>query len=81
MSERTPGKGQGDLRALIAKPRTVFVGRVQADEQFPGVHALLNGIAAEMGYDRQVVRGIEDRNRRPRFEVLRYIPRTESASR
>lgn len=75
------GSAADDIRAMIAKPRTVFVGRVQADEQFPGVHAQLNGIAAEMGYDRQVVQVIEDRNGRARFEVLRYIPRTESASR
>ncbi len=65
------------VRALVSKPRTVFIGRVRADEQFPGVHALLTRTAEEMGYSRQVLQVIEDRNRRPRFEVMRYAPRVE----
>ena len=64
--------GLDRIRSLIVRPRTVFVARTPADEVFPGVRTLLNSTAAEMGYSPGVVQVIDDRHRRPRFEVIRF---------
>jgi hypothetical protein len=61
------------VRSLIAGRQALFIGRARGDEKFPGVHARLTRTAEEMGYTRQVLETIYDRNRRPRFEVIRYV--------
>lgn len=61
------------VRTLISRGGTVFIGRTMADEKFPGVHARLTRTAEEMGYTRQLLETIYDRNHRPRFEVLRFV--------
>ena len=69
---QSPTVPQG-VRSLIAGRQALFIGHPQADEKFPGVHARLTRTAEEMGYTRQVLETIYDRNRRPRFEVIRYV--------
>lgn len=61
------------LRCLVAGGHSVFVGHAEGSEQFAGVHRRLDDIARGAGYSRQVLRVIDDRNQRPRFEVVRYV--------
>ena len=61
------------IRSLLSEPKTVFVDHAEGGEQFPGVRDRLGRIAAEAGYAKQVVTIISDRNKRPRFEISRYV--------
>lgn len=59
--------------SLIANRRTLFVGHTSGGEQFAGVQERVAAVAARAGYTKQVVKIIADRNRRPRFEIARYV--------
>ena len=61
------------IRGLVADERSVFVGHAEGSEQFAGVHRRLDEIAAGAGYSRRILAVIDDRNHRPRFEVVRYV--------
>jgi hypothetical protein len=60
------------IRSLITQPNTVFVDHAADSEQFPGVRQHLERIATEVGYRKEVIRIVKDRNYRPRFEISHY---------
>jgi 4-amino-4-deoxy-L-arabinose transferase-like glycosyltransferase len=60
------------IRSLIEDPRNLFVDHTAPDEQFTAARRRLESIAAASGRSRELVAVIEDRNRRPRFEIFRY---------
>lgn len=60
------------IRSLIEDPQNVFVDHTAPDEQFPAARERLASIAAQAGRTAEVIAVIRDRNRRPRFEIVRY---------
>ncbi|HXB71841.1 MAG TPA: hypothetical protein VNY05_26625 [Candidatus Acidoferrales bacterium] len=62
------------IGTLMRDPENVFVNHTEGGEQFAGVRARLASIAAQAGVRGKVVRIIRDRNDRPRFEIVRYLP-------
>lgn len=69
------------IRSLIAEPDAVFVDHTIDGEQFPGVREHLDRIAADAGYQKEIVDTIKDRNARPRFEISRYREDRQQQSR
>jgi len=59
---------------MIADPNGVFATHVAAREVFPGVRARLERDAASTGYEKRLIRTIEDSNSRPVFELWRFYP-------
>lgn len=56
----------------LSLPETVFVTHVPGSESFEGRRAQLLAISEKLGYGRELVETIYDRNRRPRFEIYRF---------
>jgi hypothetical protein len=62
------------IGSLVRDPSNVFVNYTEGGEQFIGVRSRLASIAAKSGVRPEVLATIADRNRRPRFEITRYLP-------
>jgi hypothetical protein len=60
------------VRSLMLQPGYLFVDYTEGGEQFRGVHNRIAQIAAVAGFRKEMVAQISDRNRRPRFEIVRY---------
>jgi hypothetical protein len=69
------GPDDATVRSWLNAPHAVFVGRVAADEIFRGVHHRMDAAAAALGYTKLPLTLIQDRNRRPRFEIYVYEKR------
>jgi hypothetical protein len=68
-----PNAGQfREIDAMIADPNGVFVTHVAAREVFPGIRVRLDRDAASTGYEKRLIRTIEDSNSRPVFELWRF---------
>ncbi len=68
------GQRDAGVRALIANPLSVFVDHApEAQESFIPAQQRLARIAARMGYVRELMAVIKDRNQRPRFVAYRYV--------
>jgi hypothetical protein len=67
----------GDLtieRLKLQRPDALWLGHTGGQEQFQGVGARLDRIAASIGLRKQIVDTIADRNGRPVLEVFRFVP-------
>jgi hypothetical protein len=56
----------------LSLPGAVFVTHVPGSESFEGRREQLLAISKKLGYGRELVDTIYDRNRRPRFEIYRF---------
>lgn len=68
----------GLLDSFVTDGRTYFVLHAEGAEIFPDVRRRLNEAAARLGYSGRVVHSIKDRNGRPKFDVLAFIPQPPS---
>jgi hypothetical protein len=58
-------------------PGAVFVAHSPGSESFQGKREQFLDVTAKLGFARELIGVIEDRNRRPRFEIYRFsAPRT-----
>ena len=62
------------VRTLIEDPKTVFVQHAAGSEQFTAAAARLASLTAQARRTEEVIKVIADRNHRPRFEIVRYVP-------
>lgn len=60
---------------LLRDGETVYVDRTEGNHVFPDLSRLLNGLASQEGYHRQVLDTIRDRHGRPMFELYRFVRR------
>ncbi|HXP84254.1 MAG TPA: glycosyltransferase family 39 protein [Bryobacteraceae bacterium] len=74
MTDAPPEPQQKALRAMIANPAAVFLGRVAGQEMFPLVNERLDRAAQSYGFRKEVIQSIADSNGRPRFEIFRFLP-------
>jgi hypothetical protein len=58
---------------MIAEDGAIFVGHVASQEVFTGAGGRLERFAADRGYRKEVIQTISDSNRRPKFEVYRFV--------
>jgi hypothetical protein len=64
---------------MLTVDEPVFVGHMPGFEFYEGADAMLKKTAAELGYRLEVLAVIQDRYRRPVYEVLRFKPGLASA--
>lgn len=67
-----------ELRNLLARPGSVFLGHAPGREVFPGKTEKLTKRAAALGYQRQVIAVIADTFGRSTFEVYSFQPLASS---
>jgi hypothetical protein len=60
------------VAALVSQPKNVFVSHVVAEEQFRGIGATLEGMAAEAGYRKRILHVTRDSHGREIFEVFHF---------
>jgi len=61
-----------EAAGMLADRDAVFLNHTAGNEQFPGVTARLQAMAAAAGYEKQTLKIIPDRMGRPIFEVYRW---------
>ncbi len=61
------------IQWLLAQPGKVFIGHAPESEQLSGIQERLDAIAAQAGYEKEVLVTISDRKSNPRFLVMRYL--------
>ena len=71
-SLQSPDENVDGIRSLMADTRNLFVEHAEGCDIFPQARERLASISQRAGYVRHVQAVICDRNRRPRFEVVRY---------
>lgn len=62
------------MRTWVAESDNVFVGHTEGNEFFPENSRKLQQLAAQMGFRRELLQVVADRNHRPIFEVFRFVP-------
>jgi 4-amino-4-deoxy-L-arabinose transferase-like glycosyltransferase len=67
-----PARSQAEIEKMLSDPHALFLDHVQAREYYPGSGARLDAIAQSSGYQKQIVRTIQDSNGRPIFELIRW---------
>jgi 4-amino-4-deoxy-L-arabinose transferase-like glycosyltransferase len=73
VAKESPAAGDRELALrMLATPGALFVGHTEGNEIMSGVSARMEALASSAGYQKQVVRVIEDRAGRPVFEVYRW---------
>ena len=60
---------EDDLR----NPNAIWLAHVDSEEQFRGVNARLDGIAAKYGLQRKLIRMYNDLHGHPTFQSFRFI--------
>jgi hypothetical protein len=60
------------LEHLLATAGAVWVSHTPGNEQIPGVNQALDRAALRLGYSKEVLRTIQDRNGRPIFDIIRF---------
>ena len=74
-----PEESAGDPKSHAAALKTlesqdsIFVGHTAGNESVPGANARLDALAGSGGYRPEILSVIADRNRRPIFQVYRYM--------
>jgi hypothetical protein len=74
-----PEESAGDPKSHAAALKTlesqdsIFVGHTAGNESVPGANARLDALAGSGGYRPETLSVIADRNRRPIFQVYRYV--------
>jgi len=72
---QNPNAGQlRQIAAMIADPDGVLVTHVAGREVFQGVRERLERDAVSTGYEKHLIRTIDDSNSRPVFELWRFRP-------
>src|SRR5207302_9122095 len=61
-----------EIQAMLANPRGLFIDRAASREHYRGAGDRLNAVAHAAGYERRVVRTIQDSNGRAQFELFRF---------
>jgi len=71
-----PGDPKSRVNAVkaLAAQDAVFIAHTSGNEILPGMNAGMDALARSAGYRPEVVKVIADRNRRPIFQVYRYVP-------
>jgi 4-amino-4-deoxy-L-arabinose transferase-like glycosyltransferase len=72
MKSRLDPEDHRQVLDRIAESESVFVAHPDDLELFKGVNAKLMAVAAEVGYRRETLAEISDRNGRPMFQVFRF---------
>ncbi len=70
-----PSLARSEIDVMVSLPGAEFLNHVPAAEIYPGGGARLKAIAREDGYQVQMIRTFSDSNRRPIFELFRFVHR------
>ncbi len=62
-----------EVERILQDPRGIFVARVPGLQQYPDAGNRVVALAHSAGYEKRVLRTIEDSNGRPVFEVYRFV--------
>jgi hypothetical protein len=77
LRDRSPAQ-RAWLGYLVADSSALFVNHISGRETFPGQNQRLAAIAADAGLEGKTVKVIEDRFGRPRFQISRFVPKSQA---
>jgi 4-amino-4-deoxy-L-arabinose transferase-like glycosyltransferase len=67
-----PARSQADIEKMLSNPHSLFLDHVQSREYYQGSGARLDAVARSAGYEKHLIRTIDDSNGRPIFELLKW---------
>ncbi|MGA2156221.1 MAG: hypothetical protein ABSH37_17570 [Bryobacteraceae bacterium] len=65
-------ESDSEIGTMISNAGAVFVNHVSSRQYFKGADDRLDALAKADGYQRRMIRTIQDSNGRPQFELFRF---------